>query len=156
MNFSTNSDEFIDAAQLLPFPDIDSVSISPKNSAPPTLGPLSMNLTEFHILLLYKDRLLGICNLNDALVYEEALPLVRILFIVCTIYSYFSNRNQMRKYEESLPTPFERHTGSTRTLRCSNSLHQTKLGTSGKCILRKENMRSHFDLRRSDMPVHFI
>lgn len=94
MNFSTNSDEFIDAAQLLPFPDVDSVSISPKNSVPPTLGPLSMNLTEFHILLLYKDRLLGICNLNDALVYEEALPLVRIVFIVRTIYSYFSTETK--------------------------------------------------------------
>ena len=35
-----------------------------------------MSLTEFHFVLLYKDRIVGVCNLNDALVYEELLPLV--------------------------------------------------------------------------------
>ena len=35
-----------------------------------------MSLTEFHFLLLYRDRVLGISNLNEQLAYEELLPLV--------------------------------------------------------------------------------
>lgn len=35
-----------------------------------------MALTEFHFLLLYRDRVLGISNLNQQLAYEELLPLV--------------------------------------------------------------------------------
>ena len=38
--------------------------------------PLSLSLTEFHFILLYKDRILGICSLNDRLAYEESLPIV--------------------------------------------------------------------------------
>lgn len=38
--------------------------------------PMSMALTEFHFLLLYGDRVLGISNLNEQLAYEELLPLV--------------------------------------------------------------------------------
>lgn len=38
-----------------------------------------MALTEFHFLLLYRDRVLGISNLNEQLAYEELLPLVRII-----------------------------------------------------------------------------
>ena len=37
---------------------------------------MSMALTEFHFLLLYGDRVLGISNLNEQLAYEELLPLV--------------------------------------------------------------------------------
>ena len=36
-----------------------------------------MALTEFHFLLLYRDRVLGVSNLNEQLAYEELLPLVR-------------------------------------------------------------------------------
>lgn len=43
---------------------------------PSALNPQSICLTEFHFVLLYKDRVVGVCNLNDVLVYEEALPLV--------------------------------------------------------------------------------
>ena len=66
MNFTSNSDDFVDSPQLLPYPNLES-------HAP---QPLSISLTEFHFVLLYKDRVVGICNLNDALVYEELLPLV--------------------------------------------------------------------------------
>lgn len=67
MNYSSSSDDFVDSAQLLPYPAADNTS--------PT--PLSMSITEFHFVLLYKDRIAAICNLNDALVYDELLPLVR-------------------------------------------------------------------------------
>ncbi len=39
-----------------------------------------MALTEFHFLLLYRDRVLGISNLNEQLAYEELLPLVRTAY----------------------------------------------------------------------------
>lgn len=58
-----------------------------------------MALTEFHFLLLYRDRVLGISNLNEQLAYEELLPLVRIsspsnLFSGLTS----SRRNPMNKF----------------------------------------------------------
>ena len=36
-----------------------------------------MTLTEFHIVLLYSDRIAAMSILNESLVYEEVLPLVR-------------------------------------------------------------------------------
>ena len=79
MNLTSNTDDFIDSAQLLPYPPSEA---SP-NDEP--LTPISINLTEFHFVLLYKDRIVGICNLNDELVYEEMLPLVRQFSFCCWI-----------------------------------------------------------------------
>jgi vacuolar protein sorting-associated protein 18 len=46
---------------------------------PPQQGfPVSMALTEFHIVLLYSDRIAAMSLLNESLVYEEVLPLVSI------------------------------------------------------------------------------
>lgn len=39
--------------------------------------PISVALTEFHFVLLYKDRVRAICQLNDQIVYEEMIPIVR-------------------------------------------------------------------------------
>ncbi|THH33502.1 hypothetical protein EUX98_g626 [Antrodiella citrinella] len=68
LNFESTSDDFIDGAQLLPYPDFPD---SDTESGPPA----SMALTEFHFMLLYKDRVMGISCLNEELVYEEILPL---------------------------------------------------------------------------------
>jgi vacuolar protein sorting-associated protein 18 len=38
--------------------------------------PISMSLTEFHLVLLYSDRIAAISLLNESLVHEELLPLV--------------------------------------------------------------------------------
>lgn len=38
--------------------------------------PISVALTEFHFVLLYKDRVRAICQLNDQIVYEEMIPMV--------------------------------------------------------------------------------
>jgi hypothetical protein len=67
LKFDLESEDQIDSAQLLPYPSRDGSSTS-------TL--ISMALTEFHFILLYKDRVIGICNLNDQVVYEETIPLV--------------------------------------------------------------------------------
>jgi len=68
MNFDSNTEDFIDAAQLLPYP------LRPPTTTPQP--PQSIALTEFHFILLYKDRIAGVCSLDEKLVYEESLPLV--------------------------------------------------------------------------------
>ncbi|KAM5530109.1 hypothetical protein V8D89_016218, partial [Ganoderma adspersum] len=77
LDFESNSDDLIDSAQLLPHPALPaSPSLSPsRQDAAQTATPISIALTEFHFLLLYRDRVLGISNLNEQLAYEELLPL---------------------------------------------------------------------------------
>ncbi|TDL28590.1 DigA protein [Rickenella mellea] len=66
MNYMSTSDDFIDATALLQYPTFD---------VPSQSAPTSMALTEFHYVLLYKDRVVAICNLDDRTVYEEGLPI---------------------------------------------------------------------------------
>ncbi|KAJ3569421.1 hypothetical protein NP233_g5052 [Leucocoprinus birnbaumii] len=66
LKIDTESEDHIDNAQLLPYPSLLGLGAND--------FPLSLSLTEFHFLLLYKDRVIGICNLNDQLTYEELLP----------------------------------------------------------------------------------
>ena len=79
LDYESNSDDLIDGAQLLPYPaQTTSPSLSPtRQNVIANSAPISMSLTEFHFLLLYRDRVLGISNLNEQLAYEELLPLVR-------------------------------------------------------------------------------
>ncbi|EPQ60538.1 hypothetical protein GLOTRDRAFT_102290 [Gloeophyllum trabeum ATCC 11539] len=67
LNFESTSDNLIDNAQMLPYPSLSGLS--------PQEWPKSIALTEFHFLLLYKDRVAAICNLDEKLSYEEMLPL---------------------------------------------------------------------------------
>ncbi|CAG8483434.1 620_t:CDS:10 [Paraglomus occultum] len=65
-------DSVIDSAHLLPYP------ATPSEIDPTTVVseiPLSIALTEFHFILLYKERIRAICQLNDQIVYEELIPL---------------------------------------------------------------------------------
>ncbi|EJF66976.1 hypothetical protein DICSQDRAFT_95920 [Dichomitus squalens LYAD-421 SS1] len=77
LDFGSNTDDLIDGAQLLPYPAlVSSPSLSPtRQNATENATPISISLTEFHFLLLYRDRVLGISNLNEQLAYEELLPL---------------------------------------------------------------------------------
>lgn len=61
LNFEA-TDSFVDAADVLPYPSKDGLEF-----------PLSMSLTEFHYVLLYKDRITAVSNLNDEIAYEESL-----------------------------------------------------------------------------------
>ncbi|KAJ3721541.1 Pep3/Vps18/deep orange family-domain-containing protein [Lentinula raphanica] len=65
INFESTSDDFIDAADVLPY----------TASASGSQLPISVALTDFHYVILYKDRIAGVCNLDDKLTYEEPLPL---------------------------------------------------------------------------------
>ncbi|KAL1931607.1 hypothetical protein VTP01DRAFT_9750 [Rhizomucor pusillus] len=65
-------DSVIDSVQLLQYP-----AVSPEDGLGKvvTETPISLALTEFHFLLLYKDRIRAICQLNDQIVYEEMIPI---------------------------------------------------------------------------------
>ncbi|CAG8481720.1 2636_t:CDS:10 [Diversispora eburnea] len=65
-------DHVIDSAQLLPYPATTSEN-DPSTLVPEI--PLSIALTEFHLILLYKERIRAICQLNDQIVYEDIIPL---------------------------------------------------------------------------------
>ncbi|PFH54792.1 hypothetical protein AMATHDRAFT_72557 [Amanita thiersii Skay4041] len=67
LKFNHDAEDQIDSARLLPYPS--------SKGRTDLQVPLSIILTEFHFMLLYKDRITGICNLNDEVVYEEGLPL---------------------------------------------------------------------------------
>ncbi|TCD69964.1 hypothetical protein EIP91_005553 [Steccherinum ochraceum] len=73
LNFDSPTDDLIDGAQLLPYPSFGESSSPPSN--PQSGPPASMALTEFHFVLLYRDRVIGISTLNEELVYEDILPL---------------------------------------------------------------------------------
>jgi vacuolar protein sorting-associated protein 18 len=38
------------------------------------IAPISIGLSQFHFLLLYRDRLKAVSKLNDELVFEKQLP----------------------------------------------------------------------------------
>jgi Pep3/Vps18/deep orange family len=77
LNYESNSDDLIDAAQLLPYPPLPVPPISPGHEAPTSTEiPTSIALTEFHFILLYKNSVVGICNLDEKLAYEEVISLV--------------------------------------------------------------------------------
>lgn len=78
----TVGDSVIDSANLLPYPAValDAEIANRGNGDQHTVAeiPLSIGLTEFHFLLLYRDRVMGISSLDDRVVFEEVLPLVSL------------------------------------------------------------------------------
>ncbi|TPX62294.1 hypothetical protein PhCBS80983_g00536 [Powellomyces hirtus] len=70
-------DSLINNAQLLPYPrPADSpAQSSPGNPYPPTEPPISVNITEFHYLLLYESSIKAVNLLTSEVDYEENIPL---------------------------------------------------------------------------------
>ncbi|KAF9207124.1 hypothetical protein BGZ49_001112 [Haplosporangium sp. Z 27] len=69
--FGSQNDSVIDSPHLLPYPatrlDMDVSAFSEV--------PISIALTEFHFILLYKERIRAINQLNDQIVFDELIPL---------------------------------------------------------------------------------
>ncbi|KAG6329130.1 hypothetical protein ID866_9959, partial [Astraeus odoratus] len=74
LNFDPSVDDHIDSTQLFPFPFLSQPSVSPISPSLPQV-PVSIALTEFHFVLLYSDRIIGICTLNGKQSYEDIIPL---------------------------------------------------------------------------------
>ncbi|RUP49144.1 Pep3/Vps18/deep orange family-domain-containing protein [Jimgerdemannia flammicorona] len=68
-----SGDSVIDSTHLLPYPA--TASDTDPSAVVVSEVPLSIALTEFHFVLLYKDRVRAINQLNDQIVYEEMIPL---------------------------------------------------------------------------------
>ena len=75
VNFDSNTDDLVDGVKLPAYPTF--------SDTPPgqTDVPLSMAVTEFHFVLLYKDRIAAICSLDERLAYEEVMPVVSAMNI---------------------------------------------------------------------------
>ncbi len=134
LDFDSNSDDLIDGAQLLPYPtQVASPSLSPTRQNALNSSPISMSLTEFHFLLLYRDRVLGISNLNEQLAYEELLPLVYILrYTLLPMCAKYEHRNRMSKYGVLPLILFARRIGYTRTSRYGRSVSPMSIETCGR------------------------
>ncbi|UZJ55107.1 hypothetical protein CBS101457_004427 [Exobasidium rhododendri] len=69
-------DSVIDSANLLPYPAMALESQDDQGREETVAEiPLSIALTEFHFILLYRDRIMAISSLDDRVAYEETLPL---------------------------------------------------------------------------------
>ena len=70
-NWKATGDNLVDNTQLFPSPQFPTPGMETQDA------PISMALTEFHFVLLYKDRIAAVSTLDEKLAYEEILPLVR-------------------------------------------------------------------------------
>ena len=156
-----DSEDHIDNAQLLPYPSLPGLSSED--------FPLSLSLTEFHFLLLFKDRIVGICNLNDHIAYEEQLPLVCLGMPIyheqaddLYIYTYIF-RNPMKPFSGCPRTPYVRRIGFSLISLFSKLSSAMKLAMSGRSILSKVNLiphsgfpRLYHSFRSSFIHVHVL
>ncbi|KAI8983923.1 Pep3/Vps18/deep orange family-domain-containing protein [Mycotypha africana] len=63
---------FIREANLIPFPP---TSFDEQSNQYNTDIPVTLIMTEFHVILLYKRHVRAVCRLNEKIVYEEMIPL---------------------------------------------------------------------------------
>jgi hypothetical protein len=66
-------DSVIDTPQLLPYP---ATRLELDASSAVSEIPIAIALTEFHFILLYKERIRAVNQLNDQIVFDELIPLV--------------------------------------------------------------------------------
>jgi hypothetical protein len=64
--------------------------------------PLGIALTEFHMLLLYRDRLVAISTLNEQVMYEDCLGQVGALFSFIQTWAIIIYCRNLAKSEASL------------------------------------------------------
>lgn len=89
LRYESAADDLIDGAQLLPYPSLPVPPISPGHAASPSAEiPTSIALTEFHFILLYKDQVVGVCNLDEKLTYEEIIPLVSLSILLVSVIDF--------------------------------------------------------------------
>ncbi|ORX60830.1 hypothetical protein BCR36DRAFT_314682 [Piromyces finnis] len=64
----------INNSRLVSYPE-EYVKAENKVTKPVESIPLSVAITQFHTLLLYKKKIKAMCNLDDSIIYEEDIPL---------------------------------------------------------------------------------
>jgi len=95
----TTTPDILNKPSLLPYPSFDDPSSPTFSRAPaaspiPPPIPLSIAITQWHWLLLYDDRLVAIARENEKIVWEESLPLVRLV-------TFFEGRTDHIEYRRT-------------------------------------------------------
>lgn len=79
---SSPSTDILIKPALLPYPSLDSAGPafvrSPLKSPGQTAIPISVVITQWHWLLLYSDRIVGVSRETEKVVWDEVLPVVSI------------------------------------------------------------------------------
>jgi hypothetical protein len=70
LNFDTFTNDFVDGAELLPYPDVHTSHASSPHQ------PIVFAVTHFHNIFLYSDRFVAVSNLDQSVAHEELLLLV--------------------------------------------------------------------------------
>jgi hypothetical protein len=74
LNFKSSSEDFLDSAELLPYPMVSATSDPSSNL------PISVCFTEFHFVYLFPDRVISVGVLDHRQDYEEKLSLVSLIY----------------------------------------------------------------------------
>jgi Pep3/Vps18/deep orange family len=113
LSYDPAVEDHIESARFLQYP---SLAVSPGGDAQEL--PLSLVATEFHYVLLYQDRVIGICNLDDEKTYEEVLPIVSDPYDCLSPDASTLIRNLAKPCEVLPQTLSVRLTGYLPTSRC--------------------------------------
>ena len=150
LNHDSNSDDLIDGAQLLPYPAIPSSPSMSSNQAVavPSNVPMSMVFTDFHFVLLYRDRVIAVSTLNEEVTYEDILPLVCITAVVAWPHCSLKCRNRTSKYKALPRILYERHIGYIPTSLSWSWNTRTRIGIYGRFTSRKVDSMLPFSMRR--------
>jgi len=123
---TTAAPEILVKPSLVPYPTSTPGPAFSRNSAPSTTDvPLNIAISQWHWILLYSDRMVGISRETEKVVFEEKLPLVSLHT------DNAENRPATSGYWASLPTQSHGHSGSSPTGPCWKSSFGKKIGMFG-------------------------
>jgi hypothetical protein len=104
--------------------------------------PISMALTEFHLVLLHSDRIAAMSVLNESQVYEEYLPLVSsCLAIIINI-----NFGTLKKHGESVRALTADPVRKTYWVYTDQSLFELIVGNEDRDIWKINLQKENFDI----------
>lgn len=101
-----------------------------------------MALTEFHLVLLYSDRIAAISILNEDLVYEEVLPLVSILFMIPSQTDFGASQ----KYGETVRALTADPVRKTYWVYTDQSLFELIVGNEDRDVWKINLQKENFDI----------
>ena len=95
MNFRSTSEDFLDSAELLPYP----MSTNSAEGGESLNAPVSICFTEFHFVYLYPDKVISVGILDHRQDYEEKLALVCSLIDVVISFLIRCRKQEKRLWD---------------------------------------------------------
>lgn len=149
---SAPSNEILLRPSLIPYPVFDDSALhdfarrlAPSSPSLPAI-PIAVAVSQWHWLLLYSDRVVGVSRENEKVVWEEKLPLVSSLLSQRHCITYKERSPQMRRPLACLQTPFPEHSGYTPINPYWRSWCETRTGMYGVRNWRKGSIQKHLIL----------